>query len=157
MEAVCATEGCGKPAGKLKCPQCDKYFCSQECFKGFWAQHKKTHVQQVQKLLDTKETGVDGKISPIILTILTFDTRTFGEICGIHFYWQFASCSTHTASYSTQRNPLAWICGNWYLTLLAIFTANVRFRRAKNRKFFPRRNFHRSKNQRGNRIIEGGL
>lgn len=45
---VCETPGCGKPA-KLQCPTClkqklpDSYFCSQDCFKGYWKQHKAVH------------------------------------------------------------------------------------------------------------------
>ncbi|XP_062509464.1 methionine aminopeptidase 1-like [Corticium candelabrum] len=45
---VCETPGCGKPS-KLQCPTCIKleinnsYFCSQECFKGYWKHHKDLH------------------------------------------------------------------------------------------------------------------
>ncbi|XP_072164917.1 methionine aminopeptidase 1-like [Diadema setosum] len=45
---TCETSGCGKEA-KLQCPTCIKlqisgsYFCSQECFKGSWGEHKKVH------------------------------------------------------------------------------------------------------------------
>ncbi|KAI9503669.1 Methionine aminopeptidase 1 [Coemansia spiralis] len=46
---LCNTEGCGKPA-KLQCPTCVKlelkgpsYFCSQECFKQNWPNHKAAH------------------------------------------------------------------------------------------------------------------
>ena len=42
---TCISEGYTKP-GKMVCPKCKKlgipgsFFCSQECFKGSWAQHK---------------------------------------------------------------------------------------------------------------------
>ncbi|KAL5484644.1 hypothetical protein EMCRGX_G021174 [Ephydatia muelleri] len=45
---LCLTPECGKPAG-LQCPTCIKlgiegsFFCSQECFKGSWTNHKLTH------------------------------------------------------------------------------------------------------------------
>ncbi|ESO89064.1 hypothetical protein LOTGIDRAFT_228994 [Lottia gigantea] len=44
----CETPGCSSQA-KLQCPTCIKlgiigsYFCSQECFKGVWGEHKKVH------------------------------------------------------------------------------------------------------------------
>ncbi|CAD7926096.1 unnamed protein product [Amoebophrya sp. A120] len=54
-------EGCGKPdlPDTLGCPQCAKldlppaYFCSQDCFKANWSQHKKKH-KQVQKWRTSK-------------------------------------------------------------------------------------------------------
>jgi len=44
---ICATPNCGKQA-TLQCPTCIKlgvksYFCSQDCFKGFWPIHKAVH------------------------------------------------------------------------------------------------------------------
>ncbi|KAJ1727475.1 Methionine aminopeptidase 1 [Coemansia sp. BCRC 34490] len=46
---TCNASGCDKPA-KLQCPTCIKlelgaasFFCSQECFRGSWAQHKAVH------------------------------------------------------------------------------------------------------------------
>ncbi|VDI28071.1 methionine aminopeptidase 1-like [Mytilus galloprovincialis] len=50
---VCETPGCDK-AAKLQCPTCIKlmiqgsFFCSQECFKGFWTEHKKVHKKAKQ-------------------------------------------------------------------------------------------------------------
>ncbi|KAG8183433.1 hypothetical protein JTE90_023189 [Oedothorax gibbosus] len=47
-ERKCETVGCEKLA-KLRCPTCIKYdisgsfFCSQECFKGSWNDHKQVH------------------------------------------------------------------------------------------------------------------
>lgn len=45
----CVTPNCQNGA-KLRCPNCVKlgifdgsYFCSQECFKSYWPEHKKTH------------------------------------------------------------------------------------------------------------------
>ncbi|GFS24773.1 methionine aminopeptidase [Elysia marginata] len=45
---VCDTPGCGG-AAKLQCPTCLKlgipgsFFCSQDCFKSSWGEHKKLH------------------------------------------------------------------------------------------------------------------
>ncbi|CAF3290984.1 unnamed protein product [Rotaria socialis] len=48
---LCVTPNCGGKA-KLRCPNCVKlgivdgsYFCSQDCFKSYWSEHKKLHVQ----------------------------------------------------------------------------------------------------------------
>lgn len=50
-EHSCVTPNCGEKA-KLRCPNCVKlgvhdgsYFCSQDCFKSYWQEHKKLHVQ----------------------------------------------------------------------------------------------------------------
>jgi methionyl aminopeptidase len=59
QETICARPDCGKPAGKLQCPTCVKEgksakassFCSQDCFKAFWAVHKLTHDFRTPKLL----------------------------------------------------------------------------------------------------------
>ena len=46
----CATPGCAKP-GALRCPTCKELglpggsFCSQECFKGSWPEHKMIHAK----------------------------------------------------------------------------------------------------------------
>lgn len=47
---VCTTPGCGK-AAKMACPTCLKLgippsrFCSQECFKSYWEEHKNLHKE----------------------------------------------------------------------------------------------------------------
>ncbi|KFM59924.1 Methionine aminopeptidase 1, partial [Stegodyphus mimosarum] len=47
-ERQCETPGCENPA-KLRCPTCIKlgiegsFFCSQDCFKGNWNEHKQIH------------------------------------------------------------------------------------------------------------------
>ncbi|KAF2000706.1 methionine aminopeptidase [Amniculicola lignicola CBS 123094] len=48
--------GCENDASALQCPNCQKlgkesYFCSQDCFKRNWAEHKKAHKSQ-SNLLD---------------------------------------------------------------------------------------------------------
>uniref|UniRef100_U5EZB0 Methionine aminopeptidase n=1 Tax=Corethrella appendiculata TaxID=1370023 RepID=U5EZB0_9DIPT len=49
LKHTCETTNCNNPA-KLQCPTCLKigiqgsYFCSQECFKGFWKEHKIIHL-----------------------------------------------------------------------------------------------------------------
>ncbi|KAG5192994.1 peptidase M24, structural domain-containing protein [Tribonema minus] len=48
MAELCETPGCGKPAS-MGCPTCIKLglprslYCSQECFKSHWPQHKALH------------------------------------------------------------------------------------------------------------------
>jgi methionyl aminopeptidase len=47
----CAGADCENDAGSLQCPNCQKlgkesYFCSQDCFKRNWAEHKKQHKSQ---------------------------------------------------------------------------------------------------------------
>ncbi|CAO3608271.1 unnamed protein product [Mucor fragilis] len=50
---TCLTEGCGKTA-TLQCPTCIKlkiegsYFCSQDCFKKNWGQHKLAHKAKIE-------------------------------------------------------------------------------------------------------------
>ncbi|PLB36625.1 putative methionine aminopeptidase, type I [Aspergillus candidus] len=61
----CQGVDCGKEAGNLQCPTClklgfhDSYFCSQDCFKKNWNQHKSLH----QKLKD-KTQHVNGTYNP---------------------------------------------------------------------------------------------
>jgi methionyl aminopeptidase len=47
----CSGADCENDAGSLQCPNCQKlgkesYFCSQDCFKRNWAEHKKQHKSQ---------------------------------------------------------------------------------------------------------------
>jgi len=47
----CSGADCENDAGTLQCPNCQKlgkesYFCSQDCFKRNWAEHKKAHKSQ---------------------------------------------------------------------------------------------------------------
>ena len=48
MDHQCETPDCDKKA-TLQCPTCIKlgimgsFFCSQDCFKGFWKTHKIVH------------------------------------------------------------------------------------------------------------------
>ncbi|KAI9593205.1 peptidase M24, structural domain-containing protein [Syncephalis fuscata] len=50
QQQICKGEACGQPA-KLQCPTCVKlkiagsFFCSQDCFKKNWAQHKAVHTE----------------------------------------------------------------------------------------------------------------
>lgn len=49
--AEISCDACGKPATTRQCPTCIKlkltpaFYCSQDCFKGKWPEHKKVHVQ----------------------------------------------------------------------------------------------------------------
>ena len=62
----CATPNCSKPA-TMQCPTCIKmqleptYFCSQECFAGFWKFHKMSHKKPEEK----KDSGIyTGPLRP---------------------------------------------------------------------------------------------
>ncbi|KAJ3126085.1 Methionine aminopeptidase 1 [Nowakowskiella sp. JEL0407] len=65
--------GCGQEASKLKCPTCVKqglpnaYFCSQDCFRASWQQHKLVHSQStVVKMFDPWPTHrYTGKLRPV--------------------------------------------------------------------------------------------
>ncbi|CAD5112845.1 DgyrCDS2057 [Dimorphilus gyrociliatus] len=58
---LCETTGCEKPAS-LQCPTCIKlkldssFFCSQECFKGCWNEHKKLH-KKAKEITTTNGTS----------------------------------------------------------------------------------------------------
>lgn len=83
----CATCGCGKPA-TMRCPTCkelgatdgESHFCSKECFKGFWEEHKLVHkrykdvqaklalltqAQNQQRFADFK---FSGKLRPSVVS-----------------------------------------------------------------------------------------
>ncbi|CAF0981087.1 unnamed protein product [Didymodactylos carnosus] len=58
----CDTPNCDEKA-KLRCPNCIKlgvqngsYFCSQECFKGYWSEHKKLHSAAKQQIQTDGQT-----------------------------------------------------------------------------------------------------
>ena len=56
---VCATKNCGKPA-EMACPTCLKLglapirFCTQECFKASWNEHKAVHKEVKKQKEETK-------------------------------------------------------------------------------------------------------
>ncbi|OTB18117.1 hypothetical protein K445DRAFT_314937 [Daldinia sp. EC12] len=49
VKKTCLSPGCEKEAESLQCPTClnlgidNSYFCSQDCFKSAWTEHKKFH------------------------------------------------------------------------------------------------------------------
>ncbi|KAK1979514.1 putative methionine aminopeptidase, type I [Colletotrichum cereale] len=59
----CLGLDCGNEAGALQCPTClkmgnkDSYFCSQDCFKKNWSQHKVLHKSTGPKLENGDNTG----------------------------------------------------------------------------------------------------
>ena len=67
-ENLCETSGCEKEA-KLQCPTCIKleiegsFFCSQECFKGFWNEHKAVHKSAKAKSAAAGVNGVSSSSS----------------------------------------------------------------------------------------------
>lgn len=76
-EKTCETPGCEKSA-KLRCPTCIKYgisgsfFCSQECFKGNWNEHKQVHKKAKESVVKPYNPWPDyhftGKLKPFPLT-----------------------------------------------------------------------------------------
>ncbi|KAK4547075.1 Methionine aminopeptidase 1 [Oleoguttula mirabilis] len=73
----CSGDDCTNDAGSLQCPTCQKvgkesYFCSQECFKRNWAEHKKLHKAQNSMLSNfnlrtpkvISEPDADGHFNP---------------------------------------------------------------------------------------------
>lgn len=68
IDKLCETTGCDKEA-KLQCPTCIKleiqgsFFCSQECFKGFWSEHKATHKTAKAKSASANVNGVSSSSS----------------------------------------------------------------------------------------------
>ncbi|GIY59643.1 methionine aminopeptidase 1 [Caerostris extrusa] len=76
-ERKCETPGCEKSA-KLRCPTCIKYgingsfFCSQECFKGNWDNHKQIHKKAkpvtIKPFKPWPEYEFTGKLRPFPVT-----------------------------------------------------------------------------------------
>ncbi|XP_041363479.1 methionine aminopeptidase 1-like [Gigantopelta aegis] len=77
---VCETPACNSEA-KLQCPTCIKlgiagsFFCSQDCFKGSWSEHKKVHKKA--KEAENEKSGLfnpwpgfhfTGKLRPYHVT-----------------------------------------------------------------------------------------
>jgi len=66
QQHLCEKEGCSSVAS-MQCPKClslnlePSYFCSQECFKTAWNQHKHKHVvtssNQIQQILEQKSSS----------------------------------------------------------------------------------------------------
>ena len=68
IDKLCETPGCDKEA-KLQCPTCIKlaiegsFFCSQECFKGYWSEHKAAHKTAKAKSSSTSASAVTNGLS----------------------------------------------------------------------------------------------
>ncbi|PLN75463.1 methionine aminopeptidase 1 [Aspergillus taichungensis] len=64
-ERKCQGADCGKEAGSLQCPTClklgyhDSYFCSQDCFKKNWNQHKSLH-----QMIKDRAQNANGTYNP---------------------------------------------------------------------------------------------
>ncbi|KAJ8110255.1 hypothetical protein OPT61_g6849 [Boeremia exigua] len=66
----CSGGDCENDAGSLQCPNCQKlgkesYFCSQDCFKRNWADHKKAHKSQNGILSNIFTPKVVSKPDPV--------------------------------------------------------------------------------------------
>ncbi|KAI1646841.1 methionine aminopeptidase [Daldinia loculata] len=63
VKKTCLLAGCENKAESLQCPTCLKlgidnsYFCSQDCFKSAWAEHKKIHKTFLNKMQNATGTG----------------------------------------------------------------------------------------------------
>uniref|UniRef100_A0A1I8HCZ4 Methionine aminopeptidase n=1 Tax=Macrostomum lignano TaxID=282301 RepID=A0A1I8HCZ4_9PLAT len=73
MLPVCDTPNCGKEA-KFRCPTCSKlgiegsFFCTQNCFKGYWKEHKKVHAL-FEQLKNQGAAPLGGDLSqPLIVS-----------------------------------------------------------------------------------------
>uniref|UniRef100_T1IS65 Methionine aminopeptidase n=1 Tax=Strigamia maritima TaxID=126957 RepID=T1IS65_STRMM len=77
---TCETLGCENPA-KLQCPTCiqlgiqESFFCSQECFKGYWSCHKLLHKKAKDDKVNEEESVMvwpgykfSGKLRPYKVT-----------------------------------------------------------------------------------------
>ena len=70
-EGMCAGLDCQKEAGSLKCPTCLKIgketsFCSQDCFKKSWSEHKATHKSASTALYNPfPKFSYTGSLRPI--------------------------------------------------------------------------------------------
>ncbi|ELU18778.1 hypothetical protein CAPTEDRAFT_184699 [Capitella teleta] len=64
---ICETAGCDKEA-RLQCPTCIKlgvegsFFCTQDCFKGSWNDHKGVHKKAKQK--NNPQSSLDSDYHP---------------------------------------------------------------------------------------------
>ncbi|KAG0644653.1 hypothetical protein HOY80DRAFT_858801, partial [Tuber brumale] len=50
---LCIGVACANPISTLQCPTClklgkESFFCSQDCFKSSWSEHKIVHKQSTQ-------------------------------------------------------------------------------------------------------------
>ena len=94
---TCATPGCENEA-TMSCPTClelgigPSRFCSQECFKGYWKQHKKIHkrekaLQEARKLpASFRNFSFTGSLRPTHLT----PTRPVSNLSVVHPDYSFA-------------------------------------------------------------------
>ena len=85
---VCCTTGCGKPAS-MHCPTCKDlgatdaaHFCSKECFKGFWEEHKLVHkrykeAQAAALALLSAAASSAGSSRPLVRVPQGFEGHSF--------------------------------------------------------------------------------
>lgn len=70
MLNACKTPGCTQPVGKLRCPTClklglpDAYFCSQQCFRNSWPEHKQCHAVADNEVLTEKNKASNVFYNP---------------------------------------------------------------------------------------------
>ncbi|OCK82525.1 methionine aminopeptidase 1A [Lepidopterella palustris CBS 459.81] len=78
----CLGKDCGKDASALQCPNCQKigkesYFCSQDCFKRNWSEHKALHKSQSNPLRNIITPKVVSKPDPATGHFNPFPTFPF--------------------------------------------------------------------------------
>ncbi|ATZ45353.1 hypothetical protein BCIN_01g01510 [Botrytis cinerea B05.10] len=79
----CIGVDCENEAGSLQCPTClklgtkDSFFCSQDCFKKSWSEHKKVHKSQSNFLSNIFTPKVVSKPDPATGLFNPFPTFPF--------------------------------------------------------------------------------
>lgn len=85
--SVCATPGCSQPAA-MACPTCIKLglpvtiFCSQNCFKEYWPEHKKSHRWSGDgEMILLECNAIDDHLSPLgIHSNIELDIATLARL-----------------------------------------------------------------------------
>ena len=109
---TCISEGCTKP-GKMVCPKCKKlgipgsFFCSQECFKGSWAQHKALHKMFKNALLQQAVSGSKKKGRYACSRSVLCQWRSIVQYCALtavleRAAWQASSTASSSLGHCAQ-------------------------------------------------------
>ncbi|RWS20295.1 Methionine aminopeptidase 1-like protein, partial [Leptotrombidium deliense] len=71
---ICSTVGCNKSGASLRCPQCLKqgitnvFFCSQQCFKSNWKEHRIIHKKEAEVYDPWPFYSFSGPLRPYPIT-----------------------------------------------------------------------------------------
>ncbi|KAI9682037.1 MAG: Methionine aminopeptidase 1 [Caeruleum heppii] len=82
VKRQCVGTSCGNEAGALQCPTClklgqESFFCSQDCFKRSWSDHKALHKSQGASLRSLFPPKVVSKPDPATGLYNPFPTFSF--------------------------------------------------------------------------------